>query len=230
MACTGFVAESTDNASWNAIEFAAYQACGGGEFIGDRFATGMQFITVRIMLSAVITQRFHTGDADAEVDQTFSPGAAEAIGNDDRNLETGALFDFTMECGCRAIAIFGKQHGMLAAIYIRHVDAAVGAKESVVCFSDQYSVLAANHSAALTQRQFHDTRIVAELPCPRQRFVRRSDGRQINYPAFGFGDDLMFDDENVAGEKALTVAAKRLDQFIGDGIAWLDVGSKLDGN
>ena len=51
------------------------------------------------------------------------------------------------------------------------------------------------------------------------------DSRQVDQPAFGLGDDFVFDDEDVAGAEA-----GGSEEFVGKGIAWVDFGFKRDGD
>src|SRR5580698_738636 len=104
----------------------------------------MQLIAVRVGLAAVVAQRLHAGDPDAEINQAFAPWAAKAIGNDDGDGNAGFTFDFATKICGGAIGILWKKHGMLAAIDIGDIDAAVSAEKSMMSFGNQHAVFAAN--------------------------------------------------------------------------------------
>ncbi len=71
------VRKSANEANRNTIQLAANQSGGTGQFVGDRFDAGVQHVALWIAASTIVAQRFHAGDANAEFDQTFTPGPAE---------------------------------------------------------------------------------------------------------------------------------------------------------
>src|SRR5580698_7574960 len=97
------------------------------------------------MASAIVAQWLHTCDADTEIDQTFTPRTAKGIRDQDGNIDSSLLFDFTLNFARRTIRIDGKQQRMLSSIHIGNVHAAVGADESVLCFGDEHAILAPDH-------------------------------------------------------------------------------------
>jgi hypothetical protein len=71
------VAKSADDACRSAVEFAADEGSGAGQFVGNGFQTGLQLVAMRVAASAIVSQRFHPRDANAEIDKTFAPGTPE---------------------------------------------------------------------------------------------------------------------------------------------------------
>ncbi len=87
----------------------------------------------------------------------------------------------------------------MASVDIGDVDAAVGAEKSVVSFGDEDAVLATDDRPAFAQCEFDDAGVERILFRPRDRFVGWLDRVQVDDASFGFGDDFVFDDEDVAG-------------------------------
>ena len=85
-----FIAKSANDAGGSAIELAADQPGGAGQFVGDGLDAGLQLVAVRIASAAIVAQRFHPGDADGEFRQAFAPRAAETVSDDDRNGDARA--------------------------------------------------------------------------------------------------------------------------------------------
>src|ERR1039458_1846448 len=77
-----FVGKSANDARRSAVQFAADQPGGGGQFVGNGFKAGVQSVAVRIAAAAIVAQRLHSGDADAEINQAFAPGTAERVGDE----------------------------------------------------------------------------------------------------------------------------------------------------
>ena len=145
----GIVAESADDAGWGAIEFAADESGGASQLVGNGFDAGFQFVAVGIAAAPVVAQGLESRDADCEFRQSFAPGAAEAVGDDDGNRKSGTAFEGATKIGCRAVCIFGKQQRVAASVDVGDVDAAVGAQEAVVRLGDEDAVLAADDRATL---------------------------------------------------------------------------------
>ncbi len=119
---------------------------------------------------------------------------------------------------------------MTSSIDVGDIDAAVGAEKAVVRLGDQDAVLAAEDAAALAQGEFDDAGVKSILFRPSDRFFRGLDRGKVDYAAFGFGDDFVFDDEDVAGLEAEAVSAQRGEQFVGEGVARVDFVQKRDGD
>ncbi len=81
---------------------------------------------------------------------------------------------------------------------------------------------APDDGAALAQGKLDDAGIQVVFLRPGDRVGRGFDRCQINDAAFRFGNDFVFDDENVAGLECESVLPKRLQQFVGDRITGFD--------
>src|SRR6267154_3027116 len=77
------------------------------------------------------------------------------------------------------------------------VDAGIGADEAVARFGDQH-VIAADDAPRLFQDYFHEPRVLLLPLRDGLRLERRPDCRQPDYSAFGFGNNFLRDDEDVA--------------------------------
>src|SRR4029077_13392171 len=124
------------------------EAAGPRQLVADRLDAGTQFVAMRVGPTAIIAQGFHSSDANTDVHESFTPGASEAVGDNDRNLETRLFMDFVMQLSSGAIGIFGKKHSVPASIDVGDIDAVVGTQKSMMRLSDENSVLAANDSTA----------------------------------------------------------------------------------
>ena len=127
-----------------------------------------------------------------------------------------------LQVGGGAVGIFGKQQRVSASVDVGDVDAAVGAEKAVVGFGDEDAVFAANYGAAFAQGQFDDAGVEGVLFRPCDGFVGGLDRGEIDEAAFGFGDDFVFDDQDVAGLEAEAAFAEGLEQFVGEGVAGMD--------
>ena len=206
--------KSADDARRGAVEFAADESGGAGQFVGDRLDAGFQSIAVRIASAAVIAQRFHPRDADRELGQALAPRAAEAVGDDNRDGNPGAAFERASQVGGGAIRIFGKQQGVAASVDVGNIDAAVGAEEAVVGFGDQNAVLAADNGPALAHSEFDNAGIERVLFRPRDGISGGLDAGQVDEAAFRFGNDFVFHDKDVAGLESESGAAQGFQQFV----------------
>ncbi len=102
---------------------------------------------------------------------------------------------------------------MAAAIYIGYVYAAVGANKSVAGFGDEHTSSASDDALALGERQLCDASIDFMSPSPSAIPGGRSNGLQINQLSFRFRNNLVLDDENVAGAQRAFDSAQGRKQF-----------------
>ena len=65
-------------------------------------------------------------------------------------------------------------------------------------FSDEYAILSADHGAAFAQGKLDDARVQLVFLRPGDRLGGSFDCGKIDDTAFCFGNDFVFDDENVA--------------------------------
>jgi hypothetical protein len=63
---------------------------------------------------------------------------------------------------------------------------------------------------------------------PRDGFLRGLDSGKVDYAAFGFGDDFVFHNQDIAGLEA--AGAESHEQFVGQGIAREDFIGEANGN
>jgi hypothetical protein len=69
------------------------------------------------------------------------------------------FFEGAVKALRRAVGVGGEQQGVPAAIYVRDIDAAVGADQAVGGLGDENTALAANNTPALLEGQLHDTSV-----------------------------------------------------------------------
>src|SRR5437016_10362730 len=198
--CT--ILESANNACGRARQLATNQAGCASQFISNCVNARTQLVPARIATPSIILQRLNSCHADCNLGQALAPGTPETISDDHRNRKVQTLFQITMNPGSRAVWIFRQQQSMTTTIKVGNIYAAVGANQAVPRFRDQHSLLAANHTPALRQRQLDDSRIETVVPRPRAGSSRWPDLRQVHNLAFSLGYDLVFYDQNVTSNKS----------------------------
>src|SRR5450432_711060 len=100
---------------------------------------------------------------------------------------------------CRGVVwVTRKKKCTAPSVYIRDVDPAVGAHQSVLRFRDQDTSLAAHDPLALRNGNLGHTRVQMILSGPSSGTWRRHDAFQLHDLAFGLGYDFVFHDQNVA--------------------------------
>src|ERR1017187_3383216 len=102
-----------------------------------------------------------------------------------------------MEFASGTVGIGGQQQRVVAAIDVGDVHAAVGADETVPSLGDEHAVLAPDDSAALAQGELDDAGIQIVFLCPGGGIGGGFDRCEVDNAALRFGDDLVFDHENV---------------------------------
>src|ERR1700757_3510759 len=94
------VAITTNYTSGIGSILAADQSGNTGQLVGHTFFGGVHFVAAGVALSAVVVQGGHAGDADGNLVQALAPSAAKTVGDDDGNVERGALPDSLQKlCG-----------------------------------------------------------------------------------------------------------------------------------
>src|SRR5438309_7631664 len=147
----------------------------------------------------MVPQRLHASDPNCEINQSLPPGTPEAIRNDHGNIQSRLSLQRAPKIRCGTVRIFREQQCSLASIDIRNIDPTIRAEKSVLRLSDEDSIFPTDHRAALAHSKFDNARIEAVLLGPCDRFGRWLDGLQIDQAALGLRDDLVLNDENVAG-------------------------------
>ena len=65
---------------------------------------------MRIALAAIVAQRLHSGDADAEIHQPFAPGATEGVGDKNGDGDASVLLQVAIKFSGRAVGIGGRSN------------------------------------------------------------------------------------------------------------------------
>ena len=91
-------------------------------------------------------------------------GAAEAVGDDHRNMESGALLELAVNTRRRAIGIERQQHGGLAAVHVGNVDTAIGTDQAMCRLGNKH-VLLAHHPFGLAQGKLNDAGVGSVFRC-----------------------------------------------------------------
>jgi len=115
-----------------------------------------------------------------------------------------------MKVACGAVRVGGQKQGVIAAIDIGHIHAAVGANEPVVRLGDEYAILAPDDRTAFAQGKLDDPGVETILLRPCAGFGRRLDRREVDDAALGLRNNFVFDDENIAGLECEAALPQRL--------------------
>jgi hypothetical protein len=158
----------------------------------------MQSESVRIPAPAVVAERFHPSNSDAEIDQAFTPGTAEGIGDNHGNFELGAFFQIGVKLASGMVRVGGQKHGVSATIYVGDINPTVCADKAVLGFGDEHSMLSTDYGAAFAQSKLDHARVQIVLIGPRFGFNGRFYRGKIDYATLCFGNNLVLDDDNVA--------------------------------
>ena len=176
-----------------------------------------------IRAAAVVVKSLHASDADGDFGQAFAPGAAESIGNDDRDRKVKRLLQLTTDLRGGTVRIVGEQERVAASVYVGDVHGAVGADKTVASFGDQDAALAPHDAAALPDGQFDRSSIKVIAFRPAARRGGGFDFIEVYKLTFGLGNDFVFDDEDVALAQFLMFESA--EKECGNGIARLNIGS-----
>ena len=163
-----------------------------------------------VRLAAQVEERLHARDADGDVGRPLPPGAAEGVGDDHRGRDAEAGGERVAEAARRRVRVAREQHHPVVAGRVRAVDARARADEAVLGLGDDELVAAAADGARLAQDH-------------RQVVVGLLD------PAFGLGDDLLGDDDDVPVGQA-PGPLERVAEERGEIVARPHLGNPLEGN
>src|SRR5215467_7896904 len=86
-------------------------------------------------------------------------------------------------------------------------------------FGDQNALGAADDGTTFASRQFDHPRVQIVATGPFERVCRRTNAAEIDKTTLGLGDDLVFDDQDVAGTKPQAVSTQRAEKQPGDVIS-----------
>ena len=129
----------------------------------------------------------------------FTPGPPESIGDDYGNVRPGSLLDATAYGGGRAIGIFGQERDEALRADVGGVDAGVGADEPMLRLGDEDWSALADDAIALAENELDEARVLLRLDGQTPRLGGRSNAVQRHDTAFRLRDNLLSNDNNVAG-------------------------------
>src|SRR3954447_15939580 len=173
-----------------------------GQFIGYGDYRGAHTVAVGVVLAAVVDEGLEAGDADSYVNDAVAPGAPEGVGDYDGHVHAGAVLDSLAEAGGGGVGVFREEGDDVAAGDVGGVYARVGADEAVAGLGYEHTFVHAHHAHALSQHHLH----LAGIFAPAVGVVDGEGGRldlvKVDTSALGLADDLLSDDQNVAGLQA----------------------------
>ena len=147
---------------------------------------------MRVASATVVVKGFHASDPDGDFGETLTPGASEAVADDDRDRDLQMFPDFTMEAGGRAVRVLGEKKGVLATVDVGDIDPAIGADETVAGLGYQDPVFATDDGLAFADRQFGDARVDLVTTCPGTGLRGGPNRVKSDQPALGLETILCF--------------------------------------
>src|SRR5215213_8057249 len=153
------------------------------------------------------------------------PGPPERVRDHHGHLDAGACGERLPESRRGGIRVYGKQAHGIVTWDVRGVYAGVGADETVVGLRDDDATVHAYDAAALAQ---HSLDLARVLPVAGRVILRergRLDCAEVEEATFGLADDLVCNDEHVAG---LQVPGYRTRDHRVQVVAGADLGEALD--
>src|SRR5690606_9505184 len=121
------------------------------------------------------------------------------------DIDSGAFAQgLAQRCG-GGIGIDGQQGEQAVAVHVRFIDARVGADPAVVRLGDQHATGHAHDAAAFAQHHLVVVGVFSALFGDLLGEVRWLNGLRVDYAAFGFGDDFLGDDDDIAVGEGLLV-------------------------
>jgi hypothetical protein len=194
-----------------AFGLAHEQARGGGKLIGDGQDGGMQRLHVAIVSAAKIDERGNAGNADGDVSETETPGTAKGIADNDSEPLTCFFMKRGGEAASGPVGIARKKRNGVHARNVGLVHSRVGADKTVMRLDDEH-VLAADDAARLAENDFNQPRIFFQRARQFPGLRGWLHSRKLHDPSFGFRNNFLSDDKNVAVfERDLPVACSGSD-------------------
>src|SRR3954447_25172793 len=167
----------------------------GRRFVGDRDPRRAQLAPGAVGPAAPVLERTQAGDPDRDLDLAVAPGAAERVGDHDG----GAAGERGARRGGARVGAARQQDERVRRRRVRGVDARVRAHEPVAGPGDDHAALGAHQLGRLVEDDLDVTRVLAPLGGELPRAVARLDAGEVHDRALGLRDDLVRDDEHVAG-------------------------------
>ena len=107
------------------------------------------------------------------------------------------------------------------------INSCIGTDKTEFVFNDDRADAGAEHLTAFLKNQFNDAWVFLGLFCQIKRSLRRRDRSEVYCPPFGFADDLLGDNENVAILNLDICLAQTLDNNIRQVVVSADKGKVL---
>ncbi len=212
----------------DSVELAHDEAGRGGEFVGDGDGGGAKFAALGVFEAAIVEHGVDSCDADGDVDGAFAPGAAEGVGDDDSNVYAQCFLQASSQVAGGGVGVEGEKDNHVAAGGVGGVDAGVGATEAVSGFGDDDAVVHADDSPAFAEDDFGVAGVFfvegGDFYCE----GRGSHVVEVDEAAFGFGDDFLGDDEDVAVFHIKSVGSEGMGNQAAEVVARVDFGDALN--
>src|SRR5579862_4603817 len=174
---------------------------GRSHFIGHAEVGRAQGTSVKVGRTAQIEQSGKTADADRRTDRAVSPGAADAVVDDDADIAMRARTKRFAQTSGAVIGIPGEQqHARIAPVGVNvgRIDTGVGQHEATNILDHDHACTHAQHLARLTEDDLDEPGVLVRDACELHGTRRRRDAAKTDHASFGFRDDLLCKDEHVA--------------------------------
>ncbi len=142
------------------------QGRGGGELVGKGNLGGDQDAAVAIRRAAEIDQRRHAADPDRRAGDAQPPGAAEAVVDDDAEIDPQPRPQAVAQPFGAGIGVLRQQQHRLSAVIgldVRCIDACIRHHHAMAVAHDEDAGNGAEHLLRFTQNQFDQARVLLGL-------------------------------------------------------------------
>jgi len=178
------------------VDFPDDESGSSRKLIGDSNDRRAQRVAELIPAPAIIGQRTQSRHTDGDLDQPVAPGSPKGIGNDDADINAGATFDLPTEALGRGIGVVGQKRGPSPAD-IGLIHPRIGAHQPLRRFHDKHASIHPQDAHRVPEYEFDKMRIFSGAAGDGPGEGRGLYVRQLDDPTFGFGDDLLCDDQDI---------------------------------
>ena len=160
----------------------------------------------------------------------LAPWPAERVGDDHGGRCARGLLDLLPDLVRRAVRVLRQQCDGPEFLDVGRVHAGVGADQAVLCLADHHAVVHPYDAGALAQYRLDEAGVLLPLLGVIRREPAGLDVVEVNDAAFRFRDDLLCDDDDVAGLQRQVLLRGSLQDEGCDIIARAHLGDAVEPN
>jgi len=194
----------------------------GREFIRHRHFRHLQQAPEKIRVTDAVHDRPETRATDGKSRDAVAPRATRAVVDDHIDRASAAFAHTLAERSRACIRVFRQQQNAIGILYVRPIDTGVRVHIAQTVLDDQRARPLAQHRHRFAQDDLDEAWVFVRQRRETQRLCRGLDLAEVCVAVFGFGDDLLRDDEEITLFDAARHAIRGRHDRPGDIIAGLD--------